>query len=379
MLSFLERRRKEGERFLLFTAKNGRSLHEELVTTFNGRHKVPIHIFTAEQLICATNNFTHPLKRVYDRRYGVYYMGLLEQRPISVKKLRNSRSIPSEDLIHDIVISSQMSHHKNVWKLMGCCLEFEYPALVYEYDVGFGFLDGLLDASNDDGRRKISLWTSRLRIANDIANAIVYLHMAFPTPIIYRFLNTSNVLVDQYGVAKLFDFSMSIALPPGELQVLDDVRGTIGYLDPEYLSTGFVSQKTDVYAFGMLLLVLLTGKNAYVESQLSENSGILLPDYIAGKELNEIVDPNITVLESGGIQQEQQLMSSLQLALNCIHSKSEDRPEMIDAARAIRQIRIKNNSRLTNSKVPVISSSTFVAPTRIVVDKIESWTLAEGR
>lgn len=329
-----------------FLEKNGDTLHEELITTFNGKHKVPIRILTAEELIRATNNFIHPIDRVYHKDfgldyymdYGVYYRGSLEQCPICVKKIIWSDLYrgQSDESIHDIVISSQMSHHKNVWKLIGCCLGFELPALVYQYDGegGFDFLGDLLDPSNENGRR-ISSWTSRLRIANDIANAIVYLHMAFPTPIIHRNIKHNNVVIDQHGVAKLFDFSISIALPPGELQVEGQVKGTLGYLDPENFFSDFVSQKTDVYSFGVLLLVLLTGQKPVFLDHEDKFTNIVdrVNDYVQEDRLNEVIDSKISY-ENG---QEQQIHAFVALALKCVQ-KGVDRPEMIELARELRQL-----------------------------------------
>ncbi|KAI7991452.1 Wall-associated receptor kinase 3 [Camellia lanceoleosa] len=89
-------------------------------------------------------------------------------------------------------------------------------------------------------------WKSRLSIANDIASALVYLHTAFSTPIVHRNLKPSIFIVDQGGVAKLLDFSLSILIPLGESQVEDMLVGTYGFAEPEYIATGILTRKTDV-------------------------------------------------------------------------------------------------------------------------------------
>ncbi|KAL7231858.1 hypothetical protein ACSBR2_009979 [Camellia fascicularis] len=103
-------------------------------------------------------------------------------------------------------------------------------------------------------------WKSRLKITNDIAYAIIYMHTVFSAPIIYRDLEPNNIIINQSSVAELLDFSVSISIPPGETQVEDKVVGTVGFIDPEYMSTGFLTEKSDVYSFGVILLELLTGK-----------------------------------------------------------------------------------------------------------------------
>lgn len=324
---FLDKRNEEEKRCLFFMEKNGSALHEELVTTFNGRHKVPIGIFTAKELIQATNNFIHPLENIaYKMKF---FKGSLEEhRHIVVWE--KSGDNPSSR-VHNIVMTSQMSHHKNVWKLLGCCLELEVPALVYEYNAGFDFLDDLL-FNNNVNKRTLS-WTSRLSIASDIANVIVYLHMAFPTPIIYRLLGPYNVVVDQHGVAKLFNFSRCISLPPGKLdfQVEECVTGFGAFIAPEYMYFGVVSQKTDVYAFGLLLVLLLTGKPHVDMARLTNVSQTVLVD--------EFLDPMLMHDGGGGTEQEQQIQAILQLALKCIKPERTDRPEMIDVARELKQMR----------------------------------------
>uniref|UniRef100_M1C8E8 Serine-threonine protein kinase, plant-type n=1 Tax=Solanum tuberosum TaxID=4113 RepID=M1C8E8_SOLTU len=157
-----------------------------------------------------------------------------------------------------------MSHLKNVLRLVGCCLEFEQPVMVYEYVEGISVSYLLFRKGNhdDDQTRKLLLsWGNRLQIANEVASAIVFLHTEFTTPIIFKDLNPSNVIIDQNsGVGKILDFSLSISLPPGKLEVVKDIISRNGCLAPEYAISGIVTQKADVYSFGVVLLQLLTGE-----------------------------------------------------------------------------------------------------------------------
>lgn len=140
--------------------------------------------------------------------------------------------------IRDIVISTQMSSHKNVLKLLGCCLESPIPALVHEYAA-----KGVLNFEGGYGDNESLPWKARLRIAKQLANAITYLHTAFPRPIIYRDLKPNCIFLDNDYVPKLCNFSISITIPPMRSHVHDDVKGTPGYLDPTYLANNSISEK----------------------------------------------------------------------------------------------------------------------------------------
>ena len=150
-----------------------------------------------------------------------------------------------------------MSVHKNALKLLGCCLETRIPILVYEFISGGSLIDRKVSLENPLSGR------SRLRIAYDTANVIAYLHTAFPRCVIHTDIKPSSFFLDQDCAAKLSDFSLSITLPEGEVQVEDEIHGTFGYVAPKTLTSGVYIQKNDVFSFGILLLELLIGKKAY--------------------------------------------------------------------------------------------------------------------
>lgn len=232
-----------------------------------------------------------------------------------------------------------MSHLKNVMRLVGCCLELENPVMVYEYVEAIRLYELLFIEGNHDQNRKSLSWGSRLRIANEIASVIAFLHTEFSMPIIYRNLSASNVIIDQNsGVAKIMDFSLSISLPQGELEVACVVCGYFGYLDPEYMQSGITSQKTDAYSFGVVLFQLLTGKKMsildgkmtdftefpHVETNVEEGS------------VMDIADP--TILEEHGVEIRQQLEDYLDLVKKCTAYKGEEKPYMIHVAKELRKV-----------------------------------------
>ncbi|OIT02485.1 wall-associated receptor kinase-like 22 [Nicotiana attenuata] len=245
------------------------------------------------------------------------------------------------NIFRDIAITAQMSHLKNVLRLVGCSLELENPVMVYEYVEAISLYELIFIEGNHDQNGKSLSWGSRLQIANEVASVIVYLHTEFSTPIIYRNLSASNVIIDQNsGVAKIMDFSlsMSISLPQRELEVAGVVCGHSGYLYPEYMQSGIASQKPDVYSFGVVLFQLLTGKKlsildgkmidfiefSHVETNIGEGS------------VMDIADP--TILEEHGIEIRQLLEHYLHLVRKCTGYKGEEKPYMIHVAKELRQI-----------------------------------------
>lgn len=227
-----------------------------------------------------------------------------------------------------------MSSHKNVLKLLGCCLEFPYPALVYEY-VEPGHLNwmGVIDSTG------LSLsWKMRLKVAKDIASAITYLHTSFDRPIVHRDIKPPNILLDKDFNPKLCDFSLCITIPEGKTHVEDVVCGTVGFLDPDYANTSLITERTDVFSFGILLCVFLTGRAA-VDYGRPENE-LSFAEYITHIEKEgwmEVVDPKI--LEGDiGEEQQLQLKAFVELAWKCTQQKREERPLMIDVAKELVRI-----------------------------------------
>lgn len=344
LLSFFNtrRRREESERYESFL-ENGCKVLEEFITKWNGQCSIPIRNFSAEELIRSTNNFDCQ-DQIDEDAYYKLYRGCFGERPILVKQYKWYDN-PTPDTsttacaVRDIVITSQMSSQKIVVKLIGCCLEFQYPVLVYQ---GLRSTEQLLsrslykregDMANHDDGSSLSLKT-RVRIANDIAYAFVYLHTAFPTSIIHRSLKSNNVIIDRCsGAAKLLDFSFSISIPPGESQVEDSVIGILGLMELEYCLTGILTVKTNVYDFGMILVELLTGQRIGDLHMQYES----LQDYLHNGGLNEILDAKIRG-EGGGVVQEQQLQALVELAMQCLQKEREDRPEMIDVAKEVKRI-----------------------------------------
>ncbi|GLT72896.1 hypothetical protein SLA2020_447920 [Shorea laevis] len=260
----------------------------------------------------------------------------LDGRIVSIKKYAEDSTFPDFSF-NDIAMSAKMCSHKNVLRLVGCCLETQLPTLVFEFAEN-GFLSNRLYQSDIHGyprEHPPMTWQTRLKIAKEIAHAVAYVHTAFSRPIIHRDIKPGNIFLDQHNVPKLADFSLSIAIPEGETHIEDKVHGSYGFLCPNYLATGRATEKTDVYSFGMLLLVLSTGQRSYVpQANTLEDS---LVNYIRKCTINEIVDPAI-LAEEGGAGVDQQLQAVRELVLRCMDENPEIRLTMVDVTKEIRQI-----------------------------------------
>ncbi|XP_062174688.1 serine/threonine-protein kinase ZRK1-like [Alnus glutinosa] len=329
------KREEERERKRAFL-ENGGLVLEKLVASCNGR-PIPIRTFSYQQLILATNNFDHRFilyESCAERIYKMY-KGSFEGRILSIKVYDERDSFAKDLALMDIGISAKASAHKNILKLVGCCLETSIPSLVFEYAQN-GVLADQIYISKRQGTPM--LWQSRLKIARQIAHAIAYLHTGFSRPIIHRDIRQKNILLDQHDVPKLSDFSLSISIPEGETHVVTDILiGTMGFMCPSYIDTLMVTEKTDVFSFGMVLLRLLIGQHPFDYLHRSEDEYQPLKVHLSNHAMNEIVDPAI-LAEEGGAGLEQQLQAVRQLGLTCIEDDPEIRPTMVDVTKELRRI-----------------------------------------
>ncbi|XP_015160543.1 non-functional pseudokinase ZED1-like [Solanum tuberosum] len=352
------RRKKEKDCYL----KNGSCVLEELLALCDGNCRIPIRYFTATEI----HNAIKHSKTKMDLAMVSMVTGSLDNRLVLVR----FNTCTTFNIHRDVAITAQMSHLKNVLRLVGCCLEFEQPVMVYEHVEAISLFD-LLFKKDNLNRKSLLCWGNRLRVAREVASAIVFLHTEFTTPIIHRNIKPHNVIIDQNsGTAKILNFALSISLPPGELELLDHngVRGTVGYIAPEYKHQLIITQKTDVYSFGILLFQLFTGKKVYdimkrvdskerIDFELDAKSNTeednpmdrvdstidskTLPINFVDRYINEsnvmdITDP--AILEEHGIEIQQQLKDCLNLIKKCTADKGDDRPYIIHVARELGRI-----------------------------------------
>ncbi|CAN6938999.1 unnamed protein product [Brassica oleracea] len=236
-----------------------------------------------------------------------------------------------EEFINEVSVLSQINH-RNIVKLMGCCLETEVPILVYEHIPNGDLFKRLHDDSDD----YIMTWEVRLRIAGEIAGALAYLHSAASTPVYHRDIKTTNILLDEKYRAKVSDFGTSRSINIDQTHLTTLVAGTFGYLDPEYFQTSQFTDKSDVYSFGVVLVELITGEKPFSVMRSEENRGLASHFNEAMKE-NRVLD-----IVDSRIKEEckqEQVLAVAKLARRCLSLKGKKRPNMREVSIELERIR----------------------------------------
>ncbi|CAL5386716.1 unnamed protein product [Camellia sinensis] len=293
-------------------------------------------IFTSDDLKKATNNYDE--SRVLGQGgQGTVYKGILPDNTIVAIKSQYQ----IEQFINEVIILSQVNH-RNVVKLLGCCLETQIPLVVYEFVTNGTLYEHI---HNIDHNRSSITWENRFRIAIETAAALSYLHSAASTPIIHRDVKSTNILLDDNYVAKVSDFGASRLIPIDQTQLTTLVQGTLGYLDPEYFHTSQLTEKSDVYSFGVVLLELLMGKKAlsFNRPELERNLAMHFVSSMKEDHLYEIV--NEQVMNEANADQ---LKEVAILAKRCLRVKGDERPAMKEVAIELEGLRMMEKHSWVN-------------------------------
>ncbi|MBA0749813.1 hypothetical protein Gogos_003699, partial [Gossypium gossypioides] len=262
------------------------------------------------------------------------YKGMLSDgRIVAVKKSKTIDEGYLEQFINEIFILSQIDH-RNIIKLLGCCLETEVPLLVYEF-IPNGTLSHLIHDQNEEYPRS---WDIRLRIVAEVASAISYLHSSASIPIYHRDIKSSNILLDEKFRAKVSDFGTSRSISIDQTHLTTQVLGTFGYLDPEYFQSSQFTEKSDVYSFGVVIVELLTGKMAISTFGLQEKRG-LVSYFMLSMEENHLLD--IVDAEIWKDGQKDEVVAVAQLAKRCLNLDGRYRPTMKEMAMELERLRTR--------------------------------------
>uniref|UniRef100_A0A5B7A2V7 Putative wall-associated receptor kinase 2-like n=1 Tax=Davidia involucrata TaxID=16924 RepID=A0A5B7A2V7_DAVIN len=313
-----------------FRQNGGLLLHQQLSQRDLSANTTKI--FTAEELETATNKYDES-RIVGQGGYGTVYKGIFpDNRIVAIKKSKMVDQSQIEQFINEVAVLSQINH-RNVVKLLGCCLETEVPLLVYEFITN----GTLFDHIHNEGKKSAMSWETRLRIAAETAGVLSYLHSAASIPIIHRDVKCMNILLDDNYTAKVSDFGASRLVPLDETQISTMVQGTLGYLDPEYLLTSQLTEKSDVYSFGIVLVELLTGKKPVCFNGPEEERSLAVYFLASLKD-----DRLFQVLEDRIVQEgdAEQLKEVANLAKRCLRVKGEERPTMKEVAVELEGLRM---------------------------------------
>ncbi|CAI5469407.1 unnamed protein product [Closterium sp. Yama58-4] len=282
-------------------------------------------LFCLDELIAATNGF-HPTALLGCGGFGHVYHGMLpaldegeEGEAVAIKVLhwdegQGGAGGQGEREYETEVDLLSLVRHRHLVRLVGFCSEGQHRMLVYEY-----MPRGSLAQHLHGGQEARLPWSARVRIALGVARGLAYLHEGCVPRIVHRDIKPSNVLLDANMEARIADFGLAKMLHDHERDVATRVQGTWGYVAPEYLAGAAVNEKVDVYAFGVLLLELVTGRSPLGDSKLVTWA----EEVVAKGELGALVDPLLF-----GDYNEGELRGLVHIIFLCLHHHPDDRPAM---------------------------------------------------
>ncbi|KAJ9561089.1 hypothetical protein OSB04_006249 [Centaurea solstitialis] len=292
--------------------------------------------FTLRQIKAATNNFD-VANKIGEGGFGSVYKGVLPDGTlIAVKQLSSKSRQGNREFLNELGMISALQHPHLV-KLHGCCIEGNQLLLAYEYMENNSLARALfgkpyaflyLDFSTPKGPEEWQLeldWPTRYRICIGIARGLSFLHEESRLKIVHRDIKATNVLLDKDLNAKISDFGLAKLGEKDNTHISTRIAETYGYMAPEYALRGYLTDKADVYSYGIVLLEIVSG-TANTVDRTKENHFVLHDRAVALKDegnLMELVDPRL-----GSDYNVQEMMVAIDLALLCTTISPTDRPAM---------------------------------------------------
>ncbi|KAL2321187.1 hypothetical protein Fmac_030156 [Flemingia macrophylla] len=277
-------------------------------------------LFDLHTLQLATNFFSD-LNQLGHGGFGPVFKGLMPNgQEVAVKKLSLQSRQGIKEFTNEVKLLLKIQH-KNLVILHGCCAEGPEKMLVYEY-----LPNKSLDHFLFDKRRSPILdWATRFRIVTGVARGLLYLHEEAPERIIHRDIKASNILLDEKLNPKISDFGLARLFPGEDTHVQTfRISGTHGYMAPEYALRGYLSVKTDVFSFGVLVLEIVSGRKNHVLQLGSEKADLLSYAWslYQGRKIMDLIDPTL------GKYNGDEAAMCIQLGLLCCQASIIDRPDM---------------------------------------------------
>ncbi|KAJ4950962.1 hypothetical protein NE237_027794 [Protea cynaroides] len=274
-----------------------------------------------------TKNFS---KVIGEGGYSTVYLAYFQDSSLGAIKIHLQSERLRQVFKQELEILSHVQHD-NIVKILGFCDDREQGVLVLEF-VPNGNLHEKLQ--NQDRKKLILPWNNRMLIAYQLAQAIEYLHVKCKLPVVHGDIKASNVLLDDNLNGKLCDFGYakmgfsSVVVPSSR----NSIMGSPGYIDPHYLRTGIASKKNDVYSFGVIVLELITGIEAFCTEREKLLTTIANPILQDPEKVVEIVDSKLE-----GHFKDREAIAMASLAASCLRQHASLRPSMTDILNTMRE------------------------------------------
>ncbi|GMY34370.1 lysM domain receptor-like kinase 3 [Fagus crenata] len=299
-------------------------------------------VFTYEEIFSSTDGFSDS-SLLGHGTYGSVYYALLRDQEVAIKRMTATKT---KEFMAELKVLCKV-HHTNLVELIGYAATDDELFLVYEYAQKGSLRSHLHDPQSKD--QTLLSWIMRVQIALDAARGLEYIHEHTKTHYVHRDIKTSNILLDGSFRAKISDFGLAkLVGKKGEGEAsTTKVVGTYGYLAPEYLSNGLATTKSDVYAYGVVLFEIISGKEAIIrtEGMMMKNperrslASIMLaalrnsPDSMNMSSMKDYIDPNMMDLYPHDC-----LFKLAMLAKQCVDEDPILRPDMKQVVISLSQI-----------------------------------------
>ncbi|XP_020092885.1 cysteine-rich receptor-like protein kinase 10 [Ananas comosus] len=278
-------------------------------------------LFDLATIRAATSNFSEA-NNLGEGGFGPVYKGMLQDgQEIAVKRLSVSSVQGLVELKNEVVLVAKLQH-RNLVRLLGCCLEEQEKLLVYEY-----LLNKSLDKFLFDPVRREQLdWVIRFKIIEGISRGLLYLHEDSRLKIVHRDLKASNILLDAFMTPKISDFGLAKLFDADASEGnTTRIAGTYGYMAPEYVMYGHFSTKLDVFSYGVLVLEIVTGQRNARPRGAIHSEGVL--SYVwkhwCEGTAHEVLDPSLA-----GRCRSQDVLRCIHIGLLCVQENPSKRPSM---------------------------------------------------
>ncbi|GMJ10249.1 hypothetical protein like AT4G27290 [Hibiscus trionum] len=278
-------------------------------------------VFEFGTITRATYNFSVDNK-LGEGGFGPVYKGTLANgQEIAVKRLSKNSGQGLTEFKNEVKLIAKLQH-RNLVRLLGCCIHGDERMLVYEYMPNRSLDAFIFDQEN----REILTWPKRFQIICGIARGLLYLHQDSRLRIIHRDLKASNVLLDSEMNPKISDFGMARAFGGDQTEAnTNRVVGTYGYMAPEYATDGLFSVKSDVFSFGILLLEVISGRKSRGFYHANKSSNLIEHAWILWKEDKPLDVADDFLVNTGDLSE---LLRCIRISLLCVQQHPEERPSM---------------------------------------------------